>query len=106
MLIKKKVTNTKKTALLVLLVVSMTLTVYMLYSSSSTNISVIHRDTSGVIKLNTIQINTNIDSSYFSQSPYKDLTQYGSLPVQVETLGRSNPFSELPFYVQDISDEE
>ena len=106
MLVNKKGTNLKKIILIVFMTIIGGVTLYLLYSNFSGDLSVPHKQSIGVSKLNVPEVNIDFDSSYFGKSPYKDLIQYGDLPVEAGLSGRSNPFSALPFHVIPPSTEE
>ncbi|MAF13485.1 MAG: hypothetical protein CMI53_01155 [Parcubacteria group bacterium] len=101
MLVKKKITKTKKTSLAVIGILIAVLIGYLLITNFILeDKKLTRRDRSPAVEIVIPQVLiTEFESDFINQSPFTDLVlpPRAKLPVTVDNMGRSNPFQEISF---------
>ena len=102
MLMQKKLTRSKKTALIFISLVLVIVISYLIYSNFlAEKIEIIKPLEVEVETLVVPKIQSDIEDDFLNKEPYRDLKSNASLPVTIGKTGRQNPFRSIPFYFRE-----
>jgi len=97
MLVQKKISNFKKTILIIVSLLIIGVIAYLIYDNFlSYQIGAQNQSWPTKIKPLTLpKIEPLLDTDFFHLNPYLNLQQKTALPLRVENLGRPDPFSKI-----------
>ena len=106
MLIPKKLSSIKKSALGFAFILLLLVIVYLVYVNFlADKIEIVKPLKIDVDTLAVPKIDPNMNDDFLNKSPYRDLKTDIDLEITAGKMGRPNPFQPIPFYFRNSQEE-
>lgn len=100
MLVPKKMSASRKTIIIIIVILILAIAGYLIYVGFlADKIEILKPLKIEVEVLQVPDINTNFNDAFLNQLPYTGLVSSANLPISAGIVGRNNPFSEIPFFL-------